>query len=453
MLAELHSEMAYLSALGYWLDCSGWVAAITNSEIAKGGVVESFLSDSKVSKTRYAHQVTLCALEILLKRAYNEEALTQPFKERKRNKENKYPQFKFWSLTPNMEMLLLRFVRSLRFKNFKIFVESLEEMLPFFFVLDHLNYVRWLSVHLKNLKSLSSTNPTICAAFLEENFVVTKTLVNFASIPIDYAHEQNNKLVKEDDGTMGLTENTAELTRWMIRGPELARIVNEFEEKMPSRRGSKAIYLHHKKTKSFQDNFGQHVLSLVSMMEELENPFLENDEILVYLDTKDIAENIANDTVNNIELVGELKSQEFFIERLVKKTKSIDDTLHKNNLPLFSYKPPLQSKHSSDISILKENVKLFSQLYVANQQINCDIGDFFFHENSSVPPSLCKDGKFDLEIRQIYSIACMVDVISTIQSPLLQLKVQFSLICTDLQGREHLRNTMKNHWNYFFKRN
>ena len=62
MLGGLNIEMAYLSALGDLLDCSGWVAAITNSEIAKGGFAESLLSGSKVLKTRYAHQVTLCAL-------------------------------------------------------------------------------------------------------------------------------------------------------------------------------------------------------------------------------------------------------------------------------------------------------------------------------------------------------------------------------------------------------
>ena len=40
--------MAYLSELGDWLDCVGWVAAIANSETAKGGVAESFLFGSKV---------------------------------------------------------------------------------------------------------------------------------------------------------------------------------------------------------------------------------------------------------------------------------------------------------------------------------------------------------------------------------------------------------------------
>ena len=220
---------------------------------AKGGVAESFLSGSKVLQTRYGRQVRLCVLEILLKRAYNEEALTKPFKEWKRNKENKCPQFTFWSLTCNMEMLLLRSVRSLRSKSFKLFAESLEEMLPFFFAVDHLNYARWLSVHRKDLKSLSSTNSTIYAAFLEINFVVTKTLQNFSSIHIDHAHEQNKKLEKKDCSAIGLRENTAGLT--LICGSEIARIVNEFEKIMPSHRWSKAIYLHHKQTKSFQYKF------------------------------------------------------------------------------------------------------------------------------------------------------------------------------------------------------
>ena len=97
------------------------------------------------------------------------------------------------------------------------------------------------------------------------------------------------------------------------------------------------------------------------MMEEFENTFLENDETLVCLDTKDIAENIVCDVCDNkIQSVGKQNSQEIFTKRLVKKTKSIDDTLHKNKQLFFSYKPSLHSKHSSDISTLKENVKLFS---------------------------------------------------------------------------------------------
>ena len=82
---------------------------------------------------------------------------------------------------------------------------------------------------------------------------------------------------------LGWGENTARLTCWMICGPQIARIVNEFEKNMPSSRQSKAIHLHHKQIKSFRDKFLQHVVSLVSMMEGLENAFLENGETSVCL--------------------------------------------------------------------------------------------------------------------------------------------------------------------------
>ena len=130
--------------------------------------------------------------------------MTQPFEVWKRNKESKHPQVKSWSSKCDMEMLLLRFVRSLRSKNVTLFVESLEEMLPFCFVLDYLNYARLnyglLSVLLKDLKSLSSTNPTIYTSFLEGDFVVTKTFRKFLSIPINHAHDRKHSSVNMLDG-------------------------------------------------------------------------------------------------------------------------------------------------------------------------------------------------------------------------------------------------------------
>ena len=146
-----------------------------------------------------------------------------------------------------------------------------------------------------------------------------------------------------------MTENTAGLTRWMIWRPEIARIVNESEENMASRRGSKAIYLYNKQIKSFQDRFGQHVVFLDSMMEEGENPFLENDETLVCVDTRDIAGDIVRDTVNKIESVEKKESQEFFTESLVKKTKCVNGTR-------TSY-PFLAKNHSQNIHLTPQPSK------------------------------------------------------------------------------------------------
>ena len=54
MLGGLHTEMAFQSALGDWLDGSGWVQSLVQSSIASSGVAESFLRGNKVSKTSCA---------------------------------------------------------------------------------------------------------------------------------------------------------------------------------------------------------------------------------------------------------------------------------------------------------------------------------------------------------------------------------------------------------------
>lgn len=57
MLGGLHTEMAYLSALGDWLDESGWVNCLSESDIATTGVAESLLGGGKVSKSRYFYSI------------------------------------------------------------------------------------------------------------------------------------------------------------------------------------------------------------------------------------------------------------------------------------------------------------------------------------------------------------------------------------------------------------
>ena len=49
---------------------------------------------------------------------------------------------------------------------------------------------------------------------------------------LDQFHEQSNKCIKGDGGVVGLTEDPAALRRWMLAGPEISRVVAEFEESM-----------------------------------------------------------------------------------------------------------------------------------------------------------------------------------------------------------------------------
>lgn len=106
-------------------------------------------------------------------------------------------------------------------------MESLKEIVPCFFSLDHQNYARWIPIHIRDMQSLPTS---IYQEFVEcGNWVVQKTKNRFSSMPIDQAHEQNNELIKSSGGAVGLTENPSAFRKWMIAGPEQARLLMELE--------------------------------------------------------------------------------------------------------------------------------------------------------------------------------------------------------------------------------
>ncbi|KAH3721634.1 hypothetical protein DPMN_088031 [Dreissena polymorpha] len=79
---------------------------------------------------------------------------------------------------------------------------------------------------------------------------------------IDHAHEQNNKLVKGKGGVIVLTENASQLLRWMVCGPEMARVVHEFEisqERIKQEQTKGPDIIHHEQVKNKQNSFVKQV--------------------------------------------------------------------------------------------------------------------------------------------------------------------------------------------------
>ena len=86
---------------------------------------------------------------------------------------------------------------------------------PLIFSLGHVNYARWLSVHMRDMISLPEMHSSLYKEFCDGKFVAHKTHRPFSVIAIDQAHKQLNALIKGDGGAVGLTENPAALKRWM----------------------------------------------------------------------------------------------------------------------------------------------------------------------------------------------------------------------------------------------
>ena len=273
MFGGLHIEMAALKTIGDWLQRSGWAQALVQAEIATAGTADSMYRAAHVMHTRRAHQITAAALHILQHCAYDcchftcaDVQTPVDFEVWSDERKQNCPQFQFWATTLELELCILVYVRSLREANFAMYLDALTELVPWFCALDHTNYARWIPVHLRDMTELPEQHPDIYREFNAGNFTVQKTKRVFSAIPIDQAHEQNNACVKGDGGVVGLTDDPSALRRWMIAGPEVARVISEFENLGLDWKERKDVR-HYDQTASVQTLFAKQVRSLVTVFE------------------------------------------------------------------------------------------------------------------------------------------------------------------------------------------
>ena len=318
LLGGLHTEMATLQMIGHWLCGSGWVQCLVQSGIATAGVAESFLSSAHVKRTRYAHTVTAAALYVNLRQSYLwycnslTDGQAQSFDEWRAECAKCSAQFQYWSTVLDLELLLLSFVRSLRCGNFHLYVECLQKLAPWFFACDHTNYARWLPVHIRDMLSLQESHPAIYEQFVNGNFTVSKSQRNFSRIAIDQVHEQLNAAIKGDGGGVGLTENDAALCRWTVTGPEIVRMLEQFEY----------IFLvdstetkHHEQTACFENHFKRDVSRMLDIL-AVEIPFsTTSGDDLITLCANTIADKAVAQTVKSATDTGNEQFETFFKER------------------------------------------------------------------------------------------------------------------------------------------
>ena len=409
MLGGLHVEMSALRLAGDWLNGSGWTSLLESAGVVRGGVADSFLKASHVTRTRLAHEITAAALYILMQEAYaKNQDVEENFETWCSSQTQKQPMFAYWSQVLQLELSVLHLVHSIRTADFDKYVEALAQLMPWFFALDHVHYARWLSVHLRDLCQLLRRHPSVHQAFCRGAFVVHKTGRPFSAIALDQAHEQCNKMVKGDGGAVGLTTNPGALRRWMTAGPEIARLLISFERQTATSKS--AAQDHHEHTPAVQKSFKKDVESLVSAFEETGNPFEDDSGCLFAMDTKIVADAAAIKAVENVVSTGQQQYDEFVKERLVERITPVTATLRRNKLRVFVQQKTTQK---ASITYLRNDCSLFSRLYIACQTRKGNLPDFFRHENQPTPPSLSKLGeirsgkKADL-LRCLEPVGCQV---------------------------------------------
>ena len=337
--------------VGHWLTNSGWDSAFVQADIASRGRADAILKAVHITRSRYAHQVRVCALYILQRRAYmaSIETIREPddFNTWMQKQCESHPHVLFWSTALELELLVLEFVRSIREGNFSMYVESLAQLVPWMFSLDQIHYARWLPIHIRDLVNLKERHPSVFAEFEQGKFVVQKSQHLFSKIALNHNHEQENEMIKGDGGAVGLTESHAALRRWMVAGPEIARAVNEFESAYELRKP--AIACQHEQVSSVQKAFAKDVQNLIEVIDEVGNHFREEGTDLLVLDTKEIVPKSVVEAVSAAKEKGQSMYDTYVEERLTERSKAINDTIRLCNSPLFGTQEKRPSSNSSNV--------------------------------------------------------------------------------------------------------
>ena len=183
------------------------------------------------------------------------------------------------------------------------------------------------------------------------HFVVIKTNHMFSSIPTDQAHGQNknNEIVKGDRGAIGLTKSSTQLLRRIVSGPEMSKIINDFdfdqELTRKSQNGQWGIrqgdLRHHKQMRGVQNTS--------TCMHRWRNrqPLCRQDWDLFVLDTCDIMDSKIGWNSENCRAIRPGTVPGVCYKKAGERTTPLLNTLQRNKLPLFS-SPPAAGEKCND---------------------------------------------------------------------------------------------------------
>ena len=311
------------------------------SGISVIGAANALSSVHDIVRARYVLEVVAACLHKLILHAHRESNSELPWEQWVEKIAEENSNAFYWLLVLKFQKLILIFITAQRLGNFKLYVAALQEVMKFIFILDHIHYSRWLSVHIFDLLCLENIAPDVLTEFLKGKFVVTKSEILHSSIAIDQAHEQHNAIIKSTSGGMELLNRDDDgkaLLRTTVSLPELVRMREEYEC-LTSTKTPESSKEHHEAYSAFQKCFYKDVQNLFDSFNSSFNPFIvQNSPLLSYVNSGDIMDNCIelDRSLRSMEFKGQQLYEEFVKQRIVECTVQITNPINKNNILLPS---------------------------------------------------------------------------------------------------------------------
>lgn len=187
----------------------------------------------------------------------------------------------------------------------------------------------------------------------------------------------------------------------MVAGPEVNHLLSQYEADVQSQESEEQT-IHHEQRPQAQKTFMERVNKLSNCLQDLGNPFEEEGPYLYAIDTRDIANQSSAELLQTYLKKGQTKAQDF-AQSLQENPTTFYDPIKRNRVDFFGR--GTTTLEPSTQTLVKEDCQLFSKLFISCQSRECDLQEFFKHENHPYPAALSDGGKlYSCQKSQLASI-------------------------------------------------
>lgn len=425
-LGVFHTTCAYLGVLGKRMRSSGFEDILIESGICASGSIEKVMSGKHYNRAMHVHKTMLEALERLLLQKYEttvgellrgeardimerlalapnqqllEEAMANEdctemirqysaFKDEIRNGEHGKTA-KFWIDYMDKVLLVLLFQRATKENNLDLHIFCLQELCPLFFSYDHPNYARYTTVYMLSMLNLHLSHPG-AEKLLCHGLSVSRSDVKSSRNAVDITIEQTiNRHAKSHGGIIGFSRKYGAYMRWCLTRHCRAEYVQGTFQMVEME--SNELLVHKDTRKSEIISSEQYVQHVVDAFQNFMNPFeVEDKEGLYCLSSGTSAPKDVEQQLFDADKLGKQIFEAFIQERLVKKEKSFNDPIKRQNLKTFASTAKhatVKSKEKKAKQIKAER-NILGQVALLATQYNLDMEKVMKYPLGPVPWSL-----------------------------------------------------------------
>lgn len=303
--------------------------------------------------------------------------------------------FRYWHNFLNLVYHLENLIRSDREGNWSLQLQAIQDLLPLFAAFDSINYLRWCSLYLEDMRRLPQIAPEVYSANMEGKFVIKRTRGNFTAVGADLALEQTiNRAQKSASGIIGSSRKKKFVAKWELIYHEMIAITNLHRRLAGIGSSSYELEVNRSFSKATTEFEEGNIQAILDVVEKNENPFITppKEKRLHNILTKEVMSEEIRQQLLNVEKIGSKAYEKLRTERYIKKTVRLSDTIHRTNLKNFASVHKESNVHKGKAKVQKcEDAKMKRTIEIAKER-GRTMDELLQYDVSTVSPLFDNEG-------------------------------------------------------------